>query len=171
MLCPLLRHETEEARPDPEPPTISQPSEHAWKNCAARAQMSTARDARPLCPRPYSLQRRFSRAIRQRVCDRISLVRQCVAAPATGILLSVGNREAPADCQCGELIDRVAADALVFPRIPGFHRQRCLHDRRQRNRHGSRIMIRYYTGRKSRVECEQAHTQRRSPGVVGLSAG
>jgi hypothetical protein len=49
-------------------------------------------------------------------------------------------------------------DALVFPRIPGFHRQRCLHDRRQRNRHGSRIMIRYYTGRKSRVECEQAHT-------------
>jgi hypothetical protein len=32
---------------------------------------------------------------------------------ATSILLSVGNREARVDCQCGKLIDRIAAGAPV----------------------------------------------------------
>jgi hypothetical protein len=38
-----------------------------------RAQMSAARDAGPLCPRPYSLQRRFLACNSQRVRDGASL--------------------------------------------------------------------------------------------------
>src|SRR6516225_8541188 len=94
--------------------TISQRSEHAWKNCAAsalkcRRRETPGRSARGLT----AVSDVFSRAIRQRVCDGASLVRQGVAAPATSILLCVGDRQARADCQCGELIDRVAAGAPV----------------------------------------------------------
>ena len=64
--------------------TISQRSEHAWKNCAAsalkcRRHETPRRSARGL----MAVSGVFSRAIRQRVCDGISLVSQGVAAPAT----------------------------------------------------------------------------------------